>query len=129
MKKKIVFWFGVEFTHFCLANIIQLQKEITDLETQLDTTTDQISAVELAITTIQNDIANYNSNIISNSNNTVKDKETKDKEVKEQKEKNQKEKEQKKLIKESEQKEKLQKEKENKAREKRNSETKRNRRS
>lgn len=113
----------------CQENIIQLQQEITDLETQLETTTDQISAVELAIITIQNDIANYNSNIISNSNNTVKDKETKDKEVKEQKEKNQKEKEQKKLIKESEQKEKSQKERENKAREKRNSVSKKNSRS
>jgi hypothetical protein len=38
MKKKIVFWFGVEFTHFCLANIIQ-KKFDADYYSVVDITT------------------------------------------------------------------------------------------
>ena len=38
MKKKIFFWFGVEFTHFCLANIIQ-KKLDADYYSIVDITT------------------------------------------------------------------------------------------
>jgi len=46
----------------CQEEILQIQQQISDLQTQLDTATNQITATQLAINTIKNDIKNQNSN-------------------------------------------------------------------